>query len=400
MQDKRQKRGKFVVLKANVGWSKGTDGYTAGKLAAEKAMKGLQCASFAVLYGSVDYNQADLVRGVAEVLGDVPMIGCSSFTAVLTPDGVIGGKDGFCSVMVLDDHAMSVAAAGVEKGECARMAGRQAAEQAMEKLGKREAPAYFYMIAPPGEEETYLNGIQDVIGRVPFFGGSSADNTMEGLMKQYANGKVIENGVAVAFFYTDKKFGNKYTGDYRYGGKTGVITKVENKRTLKEIDGKPALEVYAGWRGMKTDDLKGLNLLGATIHAPLGMIDPEGEITLIRHPVSGGNDLSMAVGNDLVENTAVCMMDATTDELIASVGKAVAEAKNNLGAEPGALFLIHCGGRAAGIGDRMEEVVKEVKKAVGDLPFVGVLTFGEYGYDKWTKNACGGLMLSAFMLEK
>ncbi len=388
------------MLKANVGWSKGTDGYTAGKLAAEKAMEGLERASFAVLYGSVDYSQVDLVRGVEEVLGDVPMIGCSSFTAVLTPDGVIGGKDGYCSVMVLDDRDMNIAVASAEKGECARMAGRQAAEQALAKLGKREPPAYFYMIAPPGEEEMYLNGIQDVIGRVPFFGGSSADNTMEGLMKQYANGKVIENGVVVAFFYTDKKFGNKYTGDYRYGDKTGIITKVENKRTLKEIDGKPALGVYANWRGMKIDELKGMNLLAATIHAPLGMVDPEGEITLIRHPVSGGNDLSMAVGNDLVENTAVTIMAATTDELIASVGKAVAEAKENLGAEPGVMFLIHCGGRAAGIGDRMDEVVKEVKKVVGDLPFAGVLTFGEYGYDKWTKNACGGLMLSVFMLEK
>ena len=36
------------------------------------------------------------------------------------------------------------------------------------------------MAASPKEEEDYLKGIEDVIGRVPMFGGSAADNTVEG----------------------------------------------------------------------------------------------------------------------------------------------------------------------------------------------------------------------------
>lgn len=50
----------------------------------------------------------------------------------------------------------------------------------MEKAGQTAAPAYFYMVASPAEEEDYLKGIEDVIGRVPFFGGSAADNTVSG----------------------------------------------------------------------------------------------------------------------------------------------------------------------------------------------------------------------------
>ena len=52
------------------------------------------------------------------------------------------------------------------------------AKEAMEKAGQTAAPAYFYMVASPAEEEDYLKGIEDVIGRVPFFGGSAADNTV------------------------------------------------------------------------------------------------------------------------------------------------------------------------------------------------------------------------------
>lgn len=37
-----------------------------------------------------------------------------------------------------------------------------------------------YMAASPTEEEYFLKGISKVVGRVPFFGGSAADNTIEG----------------------------------------------------------------------------------------------------------------------------------------------------------------------------------------------------------------------------
>lgn len=388
------------VLTANVGWSTATDGFAAGKEAAIQAVRGLSDVSLAVVYGSVDYDQAALLRGVQAVVGQAPLIGSTSFTGVLTPGGFISGAHGFCTVMALSDADMHVAVAGMAKAGDARATGRQVAGQALARLGAGRTPRYFYMVAPPGEEELYLKGIEDVIGRVPFFGGSAADNTMEGRMRHYANGQVLDSGVAVAFFDTVKPFGHCYTGAYRFGGHSGIITKVADKRQLREIDGQPALQVYAGWRGLSVEQLKGANLMAATIHAPLGILDSEGDLTWIRHPVAGGDDLSMAVGNDLVENTAVCLMEATTDELIHAVAAAVEQARQDLGAEPGALFIVHCGGRAAGIGDRMGEVISGVKAVSGDVPFVGALTFGEYGYGEWTRNGCGGLMLSVFMLAK
>ncbi|MDR3590792.1 MAG: FIST N-terminal domain-containing protein [Negativicutes bacterium] len=388
------------MLQTQVGWSEVPGGLEAGRQAAQKAMAGMTDISLVVVYGSVNYDQVDLLQGVTSVTGNVPLVGCSSFNGVLTPDGFVSGKEGFCVVMALADEALKVAVAGTEKNGSARETGQFVAREAMARLGTATAPAFFFMIAPPGEEESYLKGIEDIVGRVPFFGGTSADNTMEGLMRQYANGLVIQNGVVAAFFCTDKPFANAFTGAYRSTGKTGVITKVENRRTLKEIDGRPALAVYADWRGVQAEELKGLELLTATIHYPLGVSDSEGDLTWIRHFVTGNEDLSMTGGSDLAENTAVCLMETTTDELVAAVRSAVAEAKAGLGAEPGALFLIHCAGRSIAIGDRMNEVAAGIKEAAGELPFAGVLTFGEFGYGRWTRNGCGGLMLSVFMLAR
>ncbi len=93
-------------------------------------------------------------------------------------------------------------------------------------------------------------------------------------------------------------------------------------------------------------------------------------------------------------------MEATTDELVASVETTAREAVGSIGEELGALLAVHCGGRRGGIGDRMDETVTAMKNAIGETPFIGVFTFGEYGFEGNSANGCGGLMLSFMALGK
>ncbi len=249
------------------------------------------------------------------------------------------------------------------------------------------------MVAPPGEEEYYLKGISEVIGRVPFFGGSAADNSIEGYWKLYTQSGAFADGVAVAFFYTDKPFANEFTGAYHETEDVGIITKIVGDRTLAEIDGVPALQKYADWTGVDVESLRGGALLVATITSPLGVKDPLGDLVAIRHPMNGNADDSMAVGNNLAEHTAIIRMTASVDELIASTGETLTTLQGKL-ETPGAYHLVHCGGRRAGIGDRIDEVAEAIKKVAGDTPFIVEFTFGEYGYADDGRNTCGGLMLS------
>ncbi|MDR1835524.1 MAG: hypothetical protein LBQ96_06950 [Fusobacteriaceae bacterium] len=205
------------------------------------------------------------------------------------------------------------------------------------------------MAAPPGEEETYLKGITDVIGRKPFFGGSAADNAIAGEWTLYTDeAGEFADGVTVAFFWGGK-ITNLFTGAYRETDDVGIITKVKDKRVLVEIDGKPALKRYAQWAGVEADSLKGGNLLVYTITSPLGVKDRLGDLIAIRHPMNGNDDYSMNIGADLAEKTAVIRMAGSVDELI---------------------------------------------KSAGDTPFLMEFTFGEYGYEDDGNNTTGGLMLS------
>ena len=381
-------------MKANTGSSVAADPKAAGKEAAEKAKKGLSNIKVVFAYSSVAYDQSQVLKGIAEGLPGVPVLGNTSFSGVVTPEGLITGDKGFLGIMALGGDDVTVGVSGKAKAGDARKTGKEAAKEAMKNAGKNSAPAYFYMAAPPGEEEFYLKGVSDVIGRVPYFGGSAADNAIAGEWKLFANGQVFPDGVTLAFFYADKPAVNLFTGAYRETNDVGIITKVKDKRTLVEIDGVPAVKKYAQWAGVDPETLKGGNLLVYTINSPLGIKDRLGDLIAIRHPMNGNDDYSMAVGANLAEKTAVIRMQGTTDELIASAAKTLENLKTKMGAAPAAFHLVHCGGRKVGIGDRIEEVVQGVKKAAGGVPFIMEFTFGEYGFEDDGNNTTGGLMLS------
>ena len=368
----------------------------AGAEVAGKIKEGIADAKIAMAYGSCDYDSAELLGAIAEALPGVPVVGNTSFTGIITPEGYVGGDTPFVGILALGGEDVVVGTAGAprDSAECPRCIGKKLAEQAMAAAGKDCPPDYWYMAASPAEEEYYIKGVTDVIGRVPFFGGSAADNTIEGNWKLYAGTDAFADGCVVAFFYTDAPFANKFTGAYAETDKFGVVTKMDGDRGIAEIDGKPALQVYADWRGMDTSSLMGGDLLVASIVAPLGVKDRLGDLVAIRHPMNGNDDLSIAVGAKVAEKTAVILMDGDVDVLVGSVEKTAGELKEKAGFAPAAYFFVHCGGRRAGIGDRIGEVADEFIAAADGAPFLAEFTFGEYGFEDDGLNATGGLMLS------
>ena len=387
-------------MKSNVGYSTLESAFEAGKETAEKAKHGLKDSKVGMLFTSVDYNQTEVMKGVKSVVGDTPIVGCTSSGAIIVPDGVITSDHGFAGMLLLDDENMVVGAAGspLKNGD-ARETGRMVAMEALDRAGLDYAPSYYYMVASPKEEEYYVKGIQDIIGDVPFFGGSAADNALSGDWSIFCDGNSFSDGVAVIFFYTDKPIETVYTGAYHESKNVGIITKTDGDRKLVEIDGEPALKKYAEWTNKNPDELMGMDLLVASITAPLGVKDTIGDLIAIRHPMGGNKDYSINIGNKLAVNTAIIQMECTVDELISSTGTTLKDVNNKLDT-PAAYFLVHCGGRKMGIGDRIEEVHKELVKASKGVPFITIFTFGEYGYNEHTRNTCGGLMLSFTGFEK
>ena len=388
------------MLKTKVGYSTLKDSYAKGKEAAKNANVGMR-PKLGMMYCSCNDDVEEVVSGAISSMKGAPVIGCTSSGMIITNDGIIESEDGFAGLMSFDDKNMNIGVAAHKAGKNAREIGRKVARQAVENAGENYSPNYFYMVASPKEEEDYLMGIQDVIGRVPMFGGSAADDTVEGNWKIFCNDQVFSDGVAVAFFYTDNDIVTSYTGAYRDTENYGLITEVKNDRTLVKIDGVSALKKYADWIGKSPSELKGQNLLVASITKPLGVKDPLGNLTVVRHPMFGDDmgtktttDDVINLGNKVVEKTAIVQLEATVDELIKSTKTTLKDVKSQLSTEPAGYFLVHCGGRKLGIGNRIDEVYKNLVEEARGVPFITVFTFGEYGYDEHSANICGGLMLS------
>ena len=384
------------MLKTKVGYSENVDAFTSGAETAKMANV-IENPQVGLLFTSCVQDQNKIMEGAKSVLGDVPVIGCTSSAALCTQDGYLNKETGYSGMMLFGGDLEVVTAGSAQTSETPREVGRRVARDAISKVkGADVEPDFFFMSASPANEEEYLEGIQDVIGNVPVFGGSAADNTVEGKWSILNDGEAFADGLTIAIFYTKGEMKNLYTGAYHETNNVGVITKVRDERTLVEIDHEPALKKYAEWTGKSVESLMGNNLLTETICAPLGVKDPIGKVTAVRHPMFGNDDLSMNIGANLAENTAVIQLSNTPEGIL----KANEETINNLNklmvSEANSYFLVHCGGRRLGLAlSQIEDkIYPEVKKVIPNKEFLMVFTFGEYGMGDHSSNTVGGLSLS------
>ena len=380
------------MFKTKVGYSENVDAYQSG--AETAAMAGLADAKVGLLFTSVVLDQEEVVKGVRSVAG-THVLGCTSSAAICVKDGYLNKETGYTGVMAFGgDVEVGVAGAAKQEGDCARTIGRKLAEEALAQLGGAE-PDYFFMTASPAEEEKYIAGIQDVIGDVPVFGGSAADNTVEGKWSIICDDKIFADGCAIALFASKAPMCNLYTGQFKETDNFGVMTKVVDDRCLVEIDGEPALKKYCGWTGKTEEACAGGNLLVETIFKPLGVKDITGKVTAIRHPMAANEDGSMNIGAQLIEKTAVIQMEMSPDEMVAANPKTVKQVDEMMGGAD-SYFLVHCGGRRLGLQleGKEAEIYPAVKEVTGDKEFLMVFTFGEYGTAEHSANTVGGLSLS------
>ena len=384
------------MLKTKVGYSENVDAFASGAETAKMANV-IENPQVGLLFTSCVQDQNKIMEGAKSVLGDVPVIGCTSSAAICTQDGYLNKETGYSGMMLFGGDLEVVTAGSAQTDETPREVGRKVALEAISKVkGEDTEPDFFFMSASPANEEEYLEGIQDVIGNVPVFGGSAADNTVEGKWSILNDGEAFADGLTIAIFYTKGEMKNLYTGAYHETSNVGVITKVRDERTLVEIDHEPALKKYAEWTGKTVESLMGNNLLTETICAPLGVKDPIGKVTAVRHPMFGNDDLSMNIGANLALNTAVIQLSNTPEGIL----KANEETINNLNklmvSDVNSYFLVHCGGRRLGLAlSQIEDrIYPEVKKVIPDKEFLMVFTFGEYGTGDHSSNTVGGLSLS------
>lgn len=359
-------------------------------------------------YFSDNHDSRAVLARLKDLSGDVPIQGGTSCLGVMTQQGFHSASGCGLGLWGIYDPEGSYGVGVAAINSDPRKAAAEATEMALAGAGRPgEAPALLWLNSAPGGEEKILQGIEDVLGpNVPIAGGSTGDNTVSGNWKQIGAGQVHHDAVVVTAMYPSTEVAFAFHSGYEPAQHRGRITRAAG-RTLYEIDGRPAAEVYNAWTGGVIAEAlpKGGNVLPITTLYPIGR-----EVGRVRgvpyyklsHPNGVTPDGALTLFSDIEEGEEILLMTGSKNNLVTRAGR-VAESAISAGElKPeqvcGAL-VIYCAGCMLTVQNEMDKVATGVSHVLQGNPFIGVFTFGEQGCFVGGENRHGNLMISVVVFS-
>src|SRR4051812_18617006 len=234
-----------------VGRSSEADSRTAGRAAARAALTGAG-PSLLVVFGSSGYDPGQLLAGVHDAAGEVPVIGCST-AGELAPDG---SRDGTVVVAAVGGPGLSVSTAasdnitGRQRDAGAAVAACAADFDAADDPDNRVLILLTDGLA--GEQEEILRGAYDVLGAsIPLFGGGAAGGPGAPGTYQLHRHDVLYNGAVGASLISDGPIGIGVRHGWRKTGGPMIVTGSDAVRVLC-LDDRPAVDAYLDRLGAPT----------------------------------------------------------------------------------------------------------------------------------------------------
>jgi hypothetical protein len=232
----------------------------------------------------------------------------------------------------------------------------------------RPMPQFVLCFSALGFSEAVLKGIKSVVGAVPVFGGTAADNELK---KPYewsqfsSEGGVSQNGVVLVLGWSSVEVACYMSSGFQPTEQKGVATRTSGS-TILEIDGRPAMTVYDEWTRASGEVVVGLTTgsIDTTTEdiagelRPIGVpLDDDDKEFRVLHPLSVDSAAgSLTVGGWVAEGTNLTLLAAEAETLvnnICEVSSALvkSDAQKRLGVDAsGAVeeclgaFMIFCGG--------------------------------------------------------
>jgi hypothetical protein len=250
---------------AGCGWSTAAEPRAAVAEAAGKArrMLGDKKASYVFVAPTVHYDVASIRDEVVRQFGpQVRIHGTTSSIGVMTAEGLHRGSAGAVGLLaVADDAQVRCGVSGVRLKDFAALeeAGAEAVRRAVADAGMpAESRPNIVLISGTilrGDEARVMAGIAQVVGEeTPVLGGNAGDEVQDGKWRQFTRDDVFTDGVVLTALYASGKVGWTLETGFRPTDKEGVVTRSDGK-TVYEIDGRPALDVYDQWLDGKFYDL-------------------------------------------------------------------------------------------------------------------------------------------------
>lgn len=369
-----------------------------------------QLPQLLVIHSTVTYNSVSLMKSIKEIAPSVPVYGGTSCAGIMTDKGFHSNDGKGLGLLGILDPEGAYGVGACDLSENPRLAAREASMRALEQAGRPgEIPSMVWIMSAPGCEEAVLQGIGDFFGpNVPIGGGSSADNTVSGEWKQFANSQIYNNAVVVSVLFSSTDIAFSFHSGYDPTRVKARVTKGSG-RVICELDDKPAAEVYNHWLEgrISTELFHGGNILMKSSLNPLGRVVGTTRSVpyfQLSHPDRVVSDKSMTIFTDIQVGDEIYLMKGSIESLVSRAQRVVHSALRSKDLDPSQIegaLIVYCAGCMLTVKDQMPQVVESFREGLGpEIPFLGVFTFGEQGCFLGGENRHGNLMISVLIFSK
>lgn len=358
-----------------VGMSKETSAKGAGREACKKAFEKVSSPEFLIVFSSVKHNQEEMLSGVREVSGDVPLIGCSTAGEITNE----GSTEGSVAVMALQSDAVDFfIGQGGDLKSGVREAGAELARNIKNAVSE---PNCLLMLTDVlnGNGAEVVRGVQDVMGEnALIIGGAAGDDFLFKQTFAYCNEKIFSSSVVGVGMSGSYGIGVGVRHGWMPIGAPMKVTKSEGA-VLRELDGRPAVSIYEDYFGKKAEELREEPLAQMAITYPLGMSIEGSDELLVRDPITVDDQGAITCAAEIPEGSEVRLMIGSKEEAIAAAKEAAQQALSQLnGKLPKAILVFNCIARRKLFGRYANEEIAAVKDVLGnDVPMLGFYTYGE-----------------------
>jgi len=402
------------LVRFGYGISGNKDGYSAGREAAEGAIKNIgEKPTFAFIFASPMYEKDwnSVFRGIKNILGEIPNAGCTT-AGTLLPSGLIMEK--IVVIAISSKHISIFPGVGEKITEDSRKAGSDAIKMALEEIDKKghrekvagmkylsltrkgfsalKATNYAVITFPegiphPGTEDEAVEGIKDVIGTgIPIIGGTSGREYLEfdKAPYQFCNYRAYQNSIVCCFVSSSVKIGIGIAHGFEYTGSGVFVTNAEGN-IAHEFNGRAAVDVAAEIYGTDSEDLKsdnGKGLLKYVIERPFCLRDLAGEFWP-RSVIMASEDGSITYACPIKEGSGLGLMKGTQETVLNAIGDSVKKAMENAGnpEKIEGVIVFSCDYNHIMLGENAGGEISIAKKILGEhIPIIGFYTWAEEGF--------------------
>jgi hypothetical protein len=358
-----------------VGRSDVADARSAGEQAASAALSGAD-PKLLIVFCSDSYDLEQLLAGIRDTAGDVPLIGCSTAGEIAT------GGPGDAGVVVTaiggPGFSATTASAG-DASERLREAGAEAAA-CNDSVGDGEHRVLILLTdGLAGDQQEIVRGAYSVVGAgVPLVGGCAGDDMRMESTMQLHNGEVLSNSVVAAALASDSPIGIGVRHGWRRVGDPMLVTRSEGTR-VHEIDDRPALDVYL--ERLDAPEKARTDAAAFTRFAqthPLGLAARRGEEHVRFIGEADFGERSLVCIAQVPQGGRAWLMEGDDDSVLDATDSACGDALDALDGRPAlGVLAFDCIARRGILGEEgiRTEVDRVAKKA--GAPVAGFYTYGE-----------------------